>query len=125
MTIDQLNNDYAIAGQLEFVAGKGGFPLAKIDNGRARALVSVYAGQVLSFQPASQSHDVLFVSDAAYYRRARLSRGASRSAGPGSARIPRAGVGQAMVSFATVSGRCWTRRWGAVIRSSWSMAPAT
>ena len=68
MTIDQLNNEFAIEGQLEFVAGKGGFPLASIDNGKARALVSVYAGQVLSFQPTDQSDDLLFVSDKAYYQ---------------------------------------------------------
>jgi glucose-6-phosphate 1-epimerase len=68
MTIDQLNNEFAIEGKVEFVAGKGGFPLASIDNGKARALVSVYAGQVLSFQPTDQSDDLLFVSDKAYYQ---------------------------------------------------------
>jgi len=62
-----LNADYAIAGRLEFLAGRGGFPVAGINNGRARALVSVYAGQVLSFQPRGQANDLLFVSDAAYY----------------------------------------------------------
>lgn len=68
MTIDQLNNEYAIEGQLEFVEGKGGFPLARIDNGKARAEISIYAGQVLSFQPADHDDDLLFVSDKAYYQ---------------------------------------------------------
>ena len=75
MTIDQLNNEYAIPGQLEFIKGKGGFPLIKIDNGKARALISVYAGQVLSFQPANQAHDLLFLSDAAYYQEGKAIKG--------------------------------------------------
>lgn len=66
MNIDQLNNDYAIEGQVEFFAGEGGLALARITNGKASALVSVYAGQVLSYKPADQSDDLLFVSDAAY-----------------------------------------------------------
>jgi len=75
MTIDQLNSDYAITGQLEFVAGEGGFPLARIDNGKARSLISIYAGQLLSFQPAAQAHDLLFVSDAAYYQEGKAIKG--------------------------------------------------
>jgi glucose-6-phosphate 1-epimerase len=75
MTIDQLNNEYAIPGQLEFIKGKGGFPLIKIDNGKARALISIYAGQVLSFQPANQAHDLLFLSDAAYYQEGKAIKG--------------------------------------------------
>ena len=75
MTINQLNTTHAIPGQLEFIKGKGGFPLARIDNGKARALVSVYAGQVLSFQPANQAHDLLFLSDAAYYQAGKAIKG--------------------------------------------------
>jgi len=75
MTIDQLNNEYAIPGQLEFVKGRGGFPLIKIDNGKAHALISVYAGQVLSFQPVNQAHDLLFLSEAAYYREGKAIKG--------------------------------------------------
>jgi len=68
MTIARLNHNHAIPGQLEFISGPGGFPLASIDNGKARALVSLYAGQVLSFQPAGQDHDLLFLSEAAYFQ---------------------------------------------------------
>jgi len=75
MTITQLNNGHAIPGELEFVTGKGGFPLASIANGKARALVSIYAGQVLSFQPADQAHDLLFLSDAAYYQQGKAIKG--------------------------------------------------
>ena len=75
MYLDQLNNDYAIEDQVEFVAGEGGLPLARIDNGKARALVSVYAGQVLSYQPSGQSDDLLFVSDAAYRQEGKAIKG--------------------------------------------------
>jgi glucose-6-phosphate 1-epimerase len=75
MTITQLNTSHAIPGQLEFIEGKGGFPLIRIDNAKARALISVYAGQVLSFQPADQAHDLLFLSDAAYYQAGKAIKG--------------------------------------------------
>ena len=75
MTITELNKTHAIPGQLEFIQGEGDFPLASIDNGKARALVSVYAGQVLSFQPADHAHDLLFVSDAAYYQQGKAIKG--------------------------------------------------
>ena len=75
MTITELNNTHAIPGQLEFIKGEGDFPLASIDNGKARALISVYAGQVLSFQPADQAHDLLFLSDTAYYQQGKAIKG--------------------------------------------------
>ena len=75
MTIDQLNSEYAIPGQVEFMAGRGGFPLVRINNGKARALVSVYAGQVLSYQPAQQAQDLLFLSDAAYFQAGKAIKG--------------------------------------------------
>ncbi|GMQ89348.1 MAG: D-hexose-6-phosphate mutarotase [Gammaproteobacteria bacterium] len=75
MTITSLNNTHAIPGQLEFIKGKGDLPLVSIDNGKARALISVYAGQVLSFHPAGQAQDLLFVSDAAYYQQGKAIKG--------------------------------------------------
>jgi glucose-6-phosphate 1-epimerase len=75
MTIERLNRVHAIAGQLEFVTGKGGFPVARIDNDKACTLVSVYAGQVLSWQPAGHPHDLLFVSEAAYYQEGKAIKG--------------------------------------------------
>jgi glucose-6-phosphate 1-epimerase len=67
MSIEQLNREFGIAGRLAFAAGEGGFPLIRIDSVHASALVSVYAGQVLSYQPAGEPEDLLFVSKAAYY----------------------------------------------------------
>lgn len=75
MSIEKLNNDFAIAGQLEFVKGQGFFPVARIENARARALVSIYAGQVLSYQRTDDTHDLLFVSEAAYYQAGKAIKG--------------------------------------------------
>ncbi|SEO46323.1 D-hexose-6-phosphate mutarotase [Nitrosovibrio sp. Nv6] len=68
MDIEQLNNDHGIAGQIKFVEGTGGFPFIKIGNAKASAVISVYGGQVLSFQPANEPHNLMFLSEAAYYQ---------------------------------------------------------
>jgi glucose-6-phosphate 1-epimerase len=67
MNVEQLNTEFGIAGQLKFVEGKGGLPLIEIDNGKAAATISVYAGQVLSYRPANEPIDLLFLSGKAYY----------------------------------------------------------
>ncbi len=68
MTLEQLNNQYKITGQLEIIAGKGGLPMIQIKSAKAQALISIHAGQVLSFQPNGESEDVLFLSSKAYYQ---------------------------------------------------------
>jgi glucose-6-phosphate 1-epimerase len=68
MNIEQLNNDYGIADQVKFIQGAGGFPFIKIDNDKAGAVISVYGGQVLSFQPANEPHNLMFLSESAYYQ---------------------------------------------------------
>ncbi len=75
MTIEQLNADYGLAGQLKFVEGKGGFPLIEIDGPKAKASISVYGGQVLSFQPANEPEDLMFVSEKAYYQEGKAIKG--------------------------------------------------
>jgi glucose-6-phosphate 1-epimerase len=68
MNPEELNATHGIAGNLRFVTGKGGFTLIEVDNGKARALISPYAGQVLSFRRAGEPEDLLFVSEHAYYQ---------------------------------------------------------
>lgn len=68
MQLDTLNARFAIDHQLKFVAGKGGLLNAVIRNAHASASVSLYAGQVLSWQPKAAQHDVLFLSEQAYYQ---------------------------------------------------------
>ncbi|MDJ0688661.1 MAG: D-hexose-6-phosphate mutarotase [Xenococcaceae cyanobacterium MO_188.B32] len=75
MSIEQLNTDYGIAGQLKFVEGKGGFPVIEIENTMARALISVYGGQVLSFQPVTEPEDLMFLSEKAYYQTGKAIKG--------------------------------------------------
>lgn len=74
MTLDQLNNNYALGNHLDFVAGKGGFPCIRVRNQQAQALISVYGGQVLSFLPNHMA-DVLFVSRNAYFETGKAIKG--------------------------------------------------
>ena len=75
MNIEQLNTAHGITGQLKFVEGGGGLPFIQIDNAKASAVISVYAGQVLSFQPANEPHNLLFLSEAAYYQAGKAIKG--------------------------------------------------
>ena len=75
MNIEQLNSAYGIAGQLKFIEGEGDFPFILISNRSATALISLYAGQVLSFQPADEHEDLLFLSQKAYYDEGKAIRG--------------------------------------------------
>jgi glucose-6-phosphate 1-epimerase len=65
--IEQLNIDHRIDDQIKFVEGTEGLPFIKVSNDSASAVISVYAGQVLSFQPANEAHNLMFLSHAAYY----------------------------------------------------------
>ncbi|MGB5539264.1 MAG: D-hexose-6-phosphate mutarotase [Gammaproteobacteria bacterium] len=75
MPLDSLNARFAIDNHLKFVAGQGGLTNAVISNDLARATVSLYAGQVLSWQPKAMQHDVLFLSDRAYYQAGKAIKG--------------------------------------------------
>jgi glucose-6-phosphate 1-epimerase len=68
MNIEQLNIDFGIADHIKFIEGAGGFPFIKVDNEKASAVISVYAAQVLSYQPANEPHNLMFLSEAAYYQ---------------------------------------------------------
>lgn len=75
MSIAQLNSEHGIAGQVEFIEGQGGFPFIRVDNAKAKALISIYAGQVLSFSPAGKTDDLLFLSKKAYYQAGKAIKG--------------------------------------------------
>jgi glucose-6-phosphate 1-epimerase len=75
MTTEQLNHQYGIKDQLQFIEGNGGFLNIAIRNGKAKALISTYGGQILSYQPASASKDLLFLSEKAYYQQGKAIRG--------------------------------------------------
>jgi glucose-6-phosphate 1-epimerase len=75
MNIEQLNAKFGIAKQIEIIEGNGGLPFISITNSSAKALISIYAGQVLSFQPAGESDDLMFLSDKAYYQEGKAIKG--------------------------------------------------
>lgn len=66
MDITELNRRFGIAGQLAFETGPGDLVQAVVTSPKASATISTYAGQVLSFRPASAKADLLFVSEKAY-----------------------------------------------------------
>lgn len=105
MTIEQLNAAFAIEGQVQFVEGKGGFPIINIKNAYAEATVSVYAGQILSFKPNHTEHDVLFVSDNAHFQSGKAIKGGTPICWPWFGPDPE-GLGRPSHGF--VRNRSWT-----------------
>ncbi|MEE9354984.1 MAG: D-hexose-6-phosphate mutarotase [Methylococcaceae bacterium] len=75
MTIDSLNDQFGIDHQLRFVKGQNDLTMIQITSDLAKATLSTYAAQVLSFQPHEEPEDVFFVSDAAYYSFGKAIRG--------------------------------------------------
>lgn len=75
INIQQLNRKFSIEDQVSIIEGKGGFSVIQVNNSKASAQISVYAGQVLSYKPASQSEDVLFVSENAYFKQGKAIKG--------------------------------------------------
>jgi D-hexose-6-phosphate mutarotase len=56
------------------VTGRGGLPMLEIDTAQARAVVSLYGGQVLSWQPRGEA-EVLFVSEKSCFAEGKPIRG--------------------------------------------------
>ena len=75
MNIEELNAEFAVPDQLEFIKGKGGLPFIAIDNGAACALISIYGGQVLGYQPAGTTEEVIFLSQKAHYEEGKAIKG--------------------------------------------------
>lgn len=67
MDIDALNAEYGIPGTLRLIPGRGALPMIEIENGLASALISLHAGQILSYRPANATQDLLFLSERAYF----------------------------------------------------------
>ncbi|MEQ1531127.1 MAG: D-hexose-6-phosphate mutarotase [Methylococcales bacterium] len=75
MDIQQLNNDFGIANQLEVIAGQGGLAMIRVSNRSAAALISMHGAQVLSYQPVDQAEDLLFLSQQSAYQEGKAIRG--------------------------------------------------
>lgn len=65
MTSERLNAEFGIAEHLVFFDGPGGLVQARLACPWGAAVVSTYAGQVLSYVPAGEEQDLLFVSEQA------------------------------------------------------------
>jgi glucose-6-phosphate 1-epimerase len=74
MNFSQLS-EFEIENELWFVEIEHGFTYIEINNSKAHATISTYSGQVLSYRPKSQQHDLLFVSDKAYYEEGKAIKG--------------------------------------------------
>ena len=70
----QLNQRFALPGQLVFKTGPENFPVAEIVNEHALVLVSIYGGQVLMYQPLGQE-PVLWLSDLSFFEEGTAIRG--------------------------------------------------
>ena len=73
--VESLNAEFEIADRLEFVEGPGGLVQARVRNIHAEAVVSIYGGQVLSYQTMGDPDDLLFLSEAAYYAEGKAIKG--------------------------------------------------
>lgn len=72
--ISGLNKRFGIEGAAQVISGPGGLPLVRIETAAAKADVSLYGAQVLSWIPAGQN-DVLFLSGQSYWERGKAIRG--------------------------------------------------
>jgi glucose-6-phosphate 1-epimerase len=72
--IGELNGRFAVAGELEFVAGPGGLPVASIRNEAAGSAVCLMGGHVLSYQPHGQE-PVLWMSGKSRFEEGKPIRG--------------------------------------------------
>lgn len=64
---DALNRRHAIAGELSFRPWAGGIVVADVDNGLARARISLQGGQLLAWQPRDQANPVIWLSPRARF----------------------------------------------------------
>lgn len=72
---DQLNQKYAIDQHVNFTQGKGNLPFITINTFKATATISLLGGQVLSYIPVKAQHDLLFVSNKAYFQTGKAIKG--------------------------------------------------
>ncbi|MEE9339668.1 MAG: D-hexose-6-phosphate mutarotase [Methylococcaceae bacterium] len=75
VNINKLNADFGIENELVFVEGKGGLPFIQVNNKKASALISIYAGQVLSYKPVNEAEDFMFTSDNAFFQNGKSIKG--------------------------------------------------
>lgn len=75
MFSDSTYRPFFIEDQLSIVEGKGGFPIIRIDNEHASAVISVYGAQVLSYRSKNSTKDLLYVSEKAFFEKGKAIKG--------------------------------------------------
>lgn len=73
--IKQLVQEYAVKDVLEFFEDKNGLVFIKLQTQKFGASISLLGGQVLSFKPAGESEDLLYLSPKAYYQTGKAIKG--------------------------------------------------
>lgn len=71
----ELNEKFAINGQLHFEQNSSGIVVAEIMSQYSRVKISTYGAQVLSYLPEGEVEDVLFLSEKAIYGQGKAIRG--------------------------------------------------
>ena len=66
MNVSELKNKFSLDGILDITEVHSSFPLIKINNQYASAVISLYGGQVLSYTQHEED-ELLFLSDKAFY----------------------------------------------------------
>lgn len=75
MEIAELNQCFGLGETIVFTQGQGNLPLIQVQNTHARAVISLYAAHILSYQPTHAHTDLLFVSEKAHYQMGKSIRG--------------------------------------------------
>lgn len=75
MDIDQLNNQFAIANQLDFFTSEEGVTMARINNQQAEASIALQGAQVLHYQKKGDAHPLLWVSNEGKAKPGKAARG--------------------------------------------------
>lgn len=73
--INELIRDFSITDELTFAEISPGFPIIKINNSHASAVISLYGGQLLKYKPHDQAEEVIWLSDQAVYQKNKAIRG--------------------------------------------------
>jgi len=78
MNLDKLNQQFALHNtnnQLRFVTGEGDIPVIEISNATATAIISLQGAQLLSWKPATENSDVIWLSKQARFAAGKSVRG--------------------------------------------------
>lgn len=70
-----LDQQFGIPSHVTITDGKADRPIIRIDNDAAVAEISLYGGQLLSYRAKHSEHDLMFVSDCAYYAEGKAIKG--------------------------------------------------